>query len=289
LIAALGYVPSVSGISGGKCENPFEVGGGYMTLLAIWFPSVGTFTTVLAVGGAIISLMNFTDWKRIALVSLCILLGIGELVSIKKASDAHDEEVRNQSHDAESVREELRRSEMRRQVENAILQTKLEDYAALSPLARATMKLAEVSAEFERRQYQAKVKSDHDRYEMTMKIVKKIRDFVALHDQAEEQQRQQAVWLAHGQKNDRDMMIESMNRIVLLSRARSEDFLKLILPEAAYIRSELLKSGLPPPTLDATETAIVNAALTRGSLAGPNPELTVAAYLEIWVKPLTGK
>lgn len=260
-----------------------------MSLLAVWFPPNGTFGIVLTVGGVIVSLLAFAGWKRVLLVSTCVLLGIGDLVSIHKTEEAHIAEVRNQHRDTEKLEVELRNSETQRRIDAAIVQTKLEDYAALSPLVRAIMKLAETGAQSEKRMVDTKGKNDRDLYARTMSLAKEIREFSKEHDQIEEQQREQAVRLAHGLQTPSDMLIDDMNRSRLLSHARTADFLKVIWPDAAYLRNELLKSRLKPPSLDPTDKAIVNAALTRGSLVGPYPELKVAAYLELWVKPLAGK
>ena len=156
-----------------------------MAFLAVSFPSVGMFGVVLAVFGALVSILAFTGGKRIGLALIFVLLGAGEVVSILKADSIHQTEVRNQHIDIENLNNELHKSETQRQVDNAILRTKLEDYAGLSQLGPALMKLAQTSAEFQKKQYETRVLNDRDLYELTMKVVKNIRDFSAKYAQVE--------------------------------------------------------------------------------------------------------
>jgi hypothetical protein len=119
-----------------------------MPVLAIWFPSVGTFGIVLSVTGSLVSLLTFTSWKRNSLALMFILLGVGEIESIHRADWSHETDVRNQHSDIDRLTKELQNSETQRQVENAVLRAKLEDYAGWSHLGPAPMKLAQTSAEF---------------------------------------------------------------------------------------------------------------------------------------------
>src|SRR5712691_1638823 len=148
-----------------------------MPLLGLWFPPVGTFVSVLALAGSLVSLLSFSGLKRITLALMFILLGLGEIVSIHKADTAHEIELLNEHNDLEKLTKELRNSETQRQVDHAILRTKLEDFARFSQLGPALMTLAQISAEFQKKQYEAKILSDRDLHDLTMKAVKEIRDF----------------------------------------------------------------------------------------------------------------
>lgn len=91
-----------------------------MYLLAMWFPSVGMFSVVLASIGAIVSVLAFTGWKRIFFALIFTLLGIGELMSIHKADKAHETEISNQHIDVENLRNDLHKSETDRPIDRLL-------------------------------------------------------------------------------------------------------------------------------------------------------------------------
>jgi hypothetical protein len=73
-----------------------------------WFPSipVGLFAVVLAVLGAIVSIIEFQGWRRWAMASLFILLGAGEVLAILKADALHDNEVSQLRIDLEAIKKQ---------------------------------------------------------------------------------------------------------------------------------------------------------------------------------------
>ncbi len=259
-----------------------------MPLSGMWFPSVGTFGIVLAVTGSFVSLLALTAWKRISLALLFILLGVGEIVSIHRADIAHTTDVGAQQKDIENLTKELQKSEMQRQVENAILRTKLEDYATWSHLGPALMKLAQTSAEFQKKQYETKVMNDRDLYDLTMKAVRKIRDFSTKYAELELRRQQARLSFTPGSVSDIDRQkrfSDDISQSFQISHAKYSEFQTSILPDAIYARNELLKRNLPEPLLEPYEKTNVNLAL-KGMLAGIDPEISLAIYLELWAKPL---
>ncbi len=205
-----------------------------MPLSGMWFPSVGTFGIVLAVTGSFVSLLALTAWKRISLALLFILLGVGEIVSIHRADIAHTTDVGAQQKDIENLTRELQKSEMQRQVENAILRTKLEDYATWSHLGPALMKLAQTSAEFQKKQYETKVMNDRDLYDLTMKAVRKIRDFSTKYAELELRRQQARLSFTPGSVSDIDRQkrfSDDISQSFQISHAKYSEFQTSILPD----------------------------------------------------------
>jgi hypothetical protein len=262
-----------------------------MPLMPMWFPLVGTFGIALACVGTILSILAFTGRKRTALAIMFLLLAMGEIVSINKARSDHETELRVQHNDIEDLREQLHESETQRHVEHAILQTKLEDYAGLSQLGPALMKLAQTSAEFHKKQYEAKIMSDRDLHELTMKAVKEIRDFSLKYSELELRQqlaRNNAVSVPGSEADWRKLGSDYFNRSLQISHAKHSEFQTTVLPDVIYARNELRRAKLPEPILDPPEKTCVDIAL-KGLVAGINPEMSLATHLELWAKPLTGK
>ncbi len=262
-----------------------------MPLWAMWFPSVGTFGIVLAIIGSRVSLLNFTAWKRIGLAVVFVLLGMGEILSLYRADRSHEIEARNQHNDIQNLTEELHKSEAQRQVENATLRTRLEDYAGLSHLGPALMALAQTSAKFQKKQYETKIINDRDLYDLTMKVVKKIRDFSLKYTELEERRRQASSSLSSGldsEKEQQQKWSDEINKKLQMYRTKQAEFQISILPDAIYARNELLRSKLPEPLLKPSERTDLNVAF-KGMVAGINPEMSLATYLEVWVKPLARK
>lgn len=71
-----------------------------------WFPSfpVGLFSALLAVLGAIVSIAEYKGWRRWAMASVFLLLGLGEVLAILKADKIHDTEVTQLKGALETIR-----------------------------------------------------------------------------------------------------------------------------------------------------------------------------------------
>jgi hypothetical protein len=254
------------------------------------------FSILLAVLGAIVSILEFSGWKRWVMVLLFVLLGVGEYVSIRKADDAHAKEINDQKQAVETLRNIVQVNEIRNAGDMGYLKAKLEDSEKsndrLSKFAPAIMKLAETSEEFTRKQYEVKVTSDKELYEFTMGVVKKIRDFSTKYQTLQRQQIDEAINasrtsnLSDAERHQR--WNEETQKSIQLSYARDNEFRTSLLPDATYARQELLKRTLPEPVLPREQKYDVDMVF-RGMLAGIYPELALANYLELMVKPLSRK
>jgi len=267
-------------------------------VVAMWFPPVGTFGIVLAVLGFIVSIIEFKGWLRIILALGCVLLGIGEVISIVKADTTHDVEVKQQHADVENLRSDLHKSEIERQVAEAYLKAKLEDSyqmnAQLAQLGPALLKLAQTGAEFQKKQYEAKVTSDKELYDFTMGVVKKIRDFSSKYRQLEDKQASVlAISSRDPQLSDAERQRrwnDNTQKEIQLYYARDAEFHSTILSDALYAKNEMQKRGLPEPGMGQLPMAMSNVDMAlRGILAGSYPELSLADYLELRAKEIPHK
>jgi len=71
-----------------------------------WFPNipVGLFAVILAVVGAIVSIIEFKGWLRWVMASVFVLLGTVEVLAIVKADRVHDSEVKKLKEDIEQIK-----------------------------------------------------------------------------------------------------------------------------------------------------------------------------------------
>jgi hypothetical protein len=226
-------------------------------------------------------------WKKWcwALFVCLVLAQAGLQIKSQKEYDAKAD---RQDTDIQNLSAELRKSETGRQIDNAILKTKLEDYAQLAQLGPALMKLAQTSADFQRKQYESKVISDRELYRLTMDSVKKIRDFSAKYDSLESANFQAYYDKSMSEAERLRIWTAQTNKIIQLSDTKHHEFQTSILPDAIYARNELLRKRLAEPPLDPYHRATINMVLD-GALAGVRPELEFATYLELMAKPLSPK
>ena len=256
-----------------------------MATFAIWLPPAGIFSLVLAVLGAIVSIWEFKGWKRIALASAFVLLGVGEGVVLYRADVAHDAEVKQQHVDVEALRSDLQKSELQRAAESAYLRAKIEDYDKFGP---ALMLIAKTGAEFQRKQYENKVQTEKELYDFTMDVVKRIRALEAKYNDAEEKARADYDVARRGKitiEDNRGPWNDYIAKSTQLSTMKDREFRDTILPDALYARGEMWRRHIPEPVLDPMNRAGVDSAL-RGMLAGPYPEMSLAVYLEDMAKHL---
>jgi len=239
-----------------------------------------------------VSILAFTGWKRMVLALAFVLLGIGELVSIHKADKAHETEISNQHIDLENLRYDLRKSEIDRQISEAYLKAKLEDSyqmnAQLAQLGPALLKLAEVSATFQKKQYESKITSNRELYDFTIGVAKKIRDFSDKYRALGRQQSDASLAAMSGVQSDAERQRrwdEGIQKEIQLSYVRDSEFRTSILPNALYANNELQKKRIPEPSLTPIQKSNVDMVL-RGVLAGSYPELELADYLELRAKEI---
>lgn len=260
-----------------------------MSLLAMWFPSVGMFGVVLAIVGAIVSILAFTGWKRIGLALVFAILGIGELVSIHRADIAHETEVRTQHNDIEKIREELRQSEVHRQVDEAYIKAKIEDYAQFKNFAEAIQQFARINAEYTKRQFQGVVLSNKQLRTKTLEVIGHLRDLDARSRKSSEQLRDKYVQLNAADKsgaNRATLQIQEIEEVTLAKEGLDRRFRQSILPDTVYVRNELLKRGAKEPPPGALQQSSLMITF-GGILAGPDPCGSAADYLEFLLKQLS--
>lgn len=259
-----------------------------MAHFALWFPPMGTFGIALAVLGVFVSIMGFKGILRVVLVSACVLLGVGEVVSIIKADSAHKAEVRSQQTDIENLRGELHKSDTERQVAEAYLKAKLEDSYQFGPVL---MKFAQTNAEFERKQYETKAATGKGLYHFTMDVVKKIREFSQKYRLAESQlsyEQMKNVGQAQNEAERWRLWNEGTQKEMQLYYSRDNEFRTSILSDAIFAKNELQKRKVPEPILNPIEKSDVDMVL-KGILVGPRPELNFADYLELMARQIPTK
>jgi len=202
--------------------------------------------------------------------------------------NAHEKEIAAQGKTIEDLKQTIQRNELQNIADMTYLKTKLGDYSSLGP---ALMKLAETSADFEKKQYENKVETDHDLYVQVVALVKKIRDFSKKYSDMEEQSiaaQMSTNWNALTPAQRQIKWSQSNQEIIRQYYDKEREFQLGILPDARYLREMLIQRKLPEPHLAPIDQATIRWVL-QGNLAGPSPELTFATYLEQFAKPLSGR
>lgn len=233
-------------------------------------------------------------WASIVFVGVATSVLTG--VSQSHARKEHERELDEQRQAVMSLRSVIQTNEVRNAADMGYLKAKLEDSEKLnekfSRFAPAVMKLAETSAEFTRKQYEAKVTSDKELYAFTMGVVKKIREFSQNYEILSRQQSDEMMNrvrqpnLTEAEKQQR--WNEDTQKSIQLYYSRNGEFRASVLPDALYARQELLKRKLPEPTMSPMQKSEVDM-VVQGILAGSYPELALADYLELMTKPLSLK
>jgi|SRR6267154_215485 len=151
------------------------------------------------------------------------------------------------------------------------------------------MKLAQSSAEFTRKQYEAKITTDKELHDFTMVVVGKIREFSHKYQLLQERQSEEMMNsvrqpnLTEAERQQR--WNQQTQTITQLYYQRTFEFRDSILPDAIYAKTELLKRKVTEPVLMPMQKSEVETVL-RGVLAGPYPEVALAVYLELMAKQL---
>src|SRR4051794_7134979 len=106
-----------------------------MACLASWFPNipVGLFGIVLAVLGALVSIIEFKGKKRFWWASAFILFGVLETTAIIRADRIHDAEVKAQHDEIEGIKKELSDARLENAANTGWLRAKLEDALQKGP------------------------------------------------------------------------------------------------------------------------------------------------------------
>jgi len=264
-----------------------------MAVLALWFPSVGTFGVLLAVAAFVAPFLDLKGRQRIAAVLLSAIFGAGELVSIvmaegaqKKTEAAHKEEVSLLQKNIDDLKDQAARSDAAQEAREAYLTAKLEDYVAFEKrIGPRLVKLALASQEYARKQFETQKLTDKELYDQTMDVVKRIRDFSVSREKRRDElfaaERMAATNLPPGQSDQ-----AWRNYSDEIERQYSDDsdtWARRILGDAVFVTRKLEERLQVTP--NSTQGINVRDVLS-GNLAGARPELDLANYLEQAAKAL---
>jgi hypothetical protein len=259
-----------------------------LSAIIAWFPNIpaGAFGIILAVLGALVAVLEFKGAKRFWWASAFILLGVFELVVIIRADQAHDAEVTTFTHEINGVKEQLHQSELARVADTNKLQGKVEVFAEFAP---AVIKLAQATELSARKTFEAKMLSNKDLYDATIDVVKKLREFGQRRRLESSQQtdaNMAAMQATTTEAEKAKVWADQSNKLVATYYQKDAEFRTSILPDAVYVRNELLRRKIPePPPNPMRPTSMVQMVFT-GSLAGAYPEFDAADYLEQMAKQL---
>jgi hypothetical protein len=177
-------------------------------------------------------------------------------------------------------------SETGRQVDNAYLKAKLEDYKSLQELAPALMKVAQASETFTQKQYETRVLNDRQLLELTRSEVSKIRSLGAQCKAKEETlfstHETPPQWASMTDEQKRQFIQDRSNRMDQAFRQNRQDcelsFCQQFLGDSSYAPRELL-SRLHGDSFLSPRDRMKDGALD-GLFAGPDPIDDSADYLE---------
>lgn len=228
-----------------------------------------------------------------------LVLAVLQIRERHKSEGDHRQEVEHLNRHIDDLQGAFNVSEFRNASDMGYLKAKLEESEkwneTLSRFTPAIYKLAQTSAEFSRKQYESKITSDKDLKDLTMGVVKNIREFSQKYSRMDRQlfdelsSRMTDMRLSQLTEAERRQQLDQQQqKYTQLSDAKRAEFRNSILPDALYFRQELVKRKIPEPALPPMEEATAKMVL-GGTLAGPDPELALADYLELMAKPLGSK
>jgi hypothetical protein len=220
-----------------------------------------------------------------------MVLGIGEVIAIKQAEKTHESELGEQKRAIDGLKEDVHKAEMARQIDTAYLKAKLEDAnQGNTKYNEALMKIARVSEENIRKQYETKVLSNNQLRDFTADVVKRMRALSYKYKQISDQHSNtwQAQELQAARSGDHAKMQQLYNQEMQEYTQQHTnleyEFKSTILGDAIYARDELQhRIGPPQPSLLFTMAS----GAFQGILAGPDPVGDAAAYLESLAKQLS--
>jgi hypothetical protein len=222
-------------------------------------------------------------------VVLCVI-GVTAFISdIKQKDDAesaHSAEMRKQSDEMNSIKDQLRNSELNRVSDTRYMQGKLDVFAQF---ALAIMKLAQATELSTRKTYEEKMLSNKELFDMTMKAVSKLREFSKRRKMQSDQLINQQIAAMQAAKTDEERMRVWQEQTGAYTKTffqEDAEFRSSILPDAVYVRNELVRRKLKEPQPNRRVPAGMIESVFSGSLAGAFPELDAADYLEQMAKQL---
>jgi hypothetical protein len=231
--------------------------------------------------------------KRAIRWCLAVMLSIiGVSAFVSDLVQKYDERIRTenaehkQEQDMNDIRQQLQASETLRISDTRYMQGKLEVFAEFAP---AIVKLAEATEFSTRKTYEAKMISNKDLYDATLRVVTKLREFSnKRHIQSDQRANQQmaAVRAAKTDGERQKVWQDQVSAITAEYEQENTQFRSTILPDAVYVRNELLRRKIPEPPPNPLHSSHEIELFFSGSLAGPYPELAAADYLEQMAKQL---
>ena len=194
--------------------------------------------------------------------------------------------------DSAKLLDQTKRDRAQSEIKHASEQEFVEgELQVIKQVRPAVLKLAYLTEENVRKQYEAKILSNQKLYEITVHIAKKMRDFSQKY-QLQSSRRthaQMAAMRTATTEGERQRICEKFSRQAIADYyQRQLEFRTSILPDAVYIRNELLRRGLREPPPNPRMSPHMVQMVFSGHLVGPYPEVEAADYLEQMAKQLIG-
>ncbi len=185
----------------------------------------------------------------------------------------------------DGIKEQLHQSEVQRIADTRYMQGKLDVFAEFAP---AIVKLAQATELNTRKTYEAKMLSNKDLYDATMDVVKKLREFGQRRrlESARQMDADMAAMRTATTDAERVKVWADQSSSVIATYYRADaEFRASILPDAVYVRNELLRRKISEPPTNPMRPVNIQAVF-EGRLAGTYPEFNAADYLEQMAKQL---
>jgi hypothetical protein len=247
----------------------------------------------IAVAGIIMSYKQ--PQKESHLKTTLVLLAVGFFgTAILSWTRIHNETVHAGEVDAQrqaitTLQSKFDQAEISHAGEIKYLQGKVDVFTQFAP---AVVKLAQATEFNTRKTYEAKMLSNKELYDSTMDIVKRMRAFGQKRRLESEQQmnaRIAAMRNATSEAERSKLWQEEVSDSVAAYSRTDAEFRSSILPDAVYVRNELLRRNIPEPAPNPMRPASRVQLVFSGSLAGAYPEFDAADYLEQMAKQLPQK
>ncbi len=220
------------------------------------------------------------------------IIGLGVICSgmtlwqQERSRQAHIDEVNRSNNAVNGIKADLQKSELDRVADTNRLQGKLDVFAQFAP---AIFKLAQATEENTRKQYEAKMLSNKELYDATMDVVKKMREFGQrrrLESARQMDANIAAMRAATTEAEKAKAWADQSNNMIAAYYQKDAEFRTSILPDAVYVRNELLRRKIPELPPNPMRPASMVQMVFTGSLAGAYPEFDAADYLEQMAKQL---
>jgi hypothetical protein len=244
----------------------------------------------IAVGGIIMSYKQPPEKSH--LKTTLILLGVGIVGTLILSwtrihnETLHTAEIQSQQQSIQTLQTKLDEAEIRHIGEIRYLEGEVHVFAEFAP---AVVKLAEATELTARKTYEAKMLSNKDLYDATQKVVGKLREFGRnrrIQSDRQTNQQMAALQAAKTREESQKIFQENMNASMEASFQVDAEFRSTILPDAVYVRNELLRRKIPEPPVGSLHSPHEIEFIFSGILAGPSPEFDAADYLEQMAKQL---